>query len=163
MSLVLRALQAGDDVQAIGRLVQAAYFALPDYPHDPAYDESVADIGSRASAASVLVAELDGEVVGCLTFVPDQSSSHHEFDDPDCASFRYFGVSPDVQGRGVGEAMVRWCIDAARASGQHRLRIHTLEAMLGARRLYERLGFVRDPDGDGDWDGIIGLAYVFHC
>jgi len=163
MSLVLRPLQPDDDMAAVGRLVQAAYFALPGYPHDPEYDESLADVAGRADEAQVMVAELDGEVVGCLTFVPDQNSSHHEFDDPDCASFRYFGVSPAVQGKGVGEAMVRWCIDAARTAGQHRLRIHTLEAMPGAQRLYQRLGFVRDPDADDDWEGIIGLAYVLHC
>ena len=163
MSLVLRPLQPDDDMAAVGRLVQAAYFALPGYPHDPEYDESLADVAGRADEAQVMVAELDGEVVGCLTFVPDQNSSHHEFDDPYCASFRYFGVSPAVQGKGVGEAMVRWCIDAARAAGQHRLRIHTLEAMPGAQRLYQRLGFVRDPDADDDWEGIIGLAYVLHC
>lgn len=163
MSVVVRPLQPGDDVQLLGRLVQEAYFALPDYPHDPEYDESLADIAGRADQAQVVVAELDGQLVGCLTFVPDQSSAHHEFDDPHCASFRYFGVSPSVQGKGVGDAMVRWCIDAARAAGQHRLRIHTLEAMPGAQRLYHRLGFVRDPAGDDNWDGIVGLAYVFHC
>jgi hypothetical protein len=35
--------------------------------------------------------------------------------------------------------------------------------MPGAQRLYDRLGFVRDPAGDDNWDGIVGLAYVFHC
>ena len=161
--LVVRLLQPDDDQQMLGRLVQHAYFALPGYPHDPDYDDSLADIAGRVGEAQVVVAELDGELVGCLTFVPDQTSDHHEFDDPYCASFRYFGVSPAAQGQGVGEAMVRWCIDAARAAGQQRLRIHTLETMPGAQRLYQRLGFARDPEGDEEWDGIKGLAYVFHC
>lgn len=34
--------------------------------------------------------------------------------------------------------------------------------MTGAQRLYERMGFVRDPSLDADWGGIIGLSYVYH-
>jgi predicted N-acetyltransferase YhbS len=55
--------------------------------------------------------------------------------------------------------MVQWCVDEARRLGRSRLRIHTLTMMLGAQRLYERLGFVRDPAHDAEWDGIAGLAY----
>jgi hypothetical protein len=32
--------------------------------------------------------------------------------------------------------------------------------MPGAQRLYERIGFVRTPDHDENWDGITGLAFV---
>ena len=101
-------------------------------------------------------------VVGCLTFVPGHDNPHAEFDDPEAASFRYFGVDPAVQGRGVGEAMVGWVVDESRRLGRRRIRIHTLVAMTGAQRLYERLGFVREPGLDEDWDGIVGLAYVRH-
>ena len=34
--------------------------------------------------------------------------------------------------------------------------------MPGAQRLYLRMGFLRDPDNDEDWDGITGLAFVYH-
>ena len=79
------------------------------------------------------------------------------------ASFRYFGVHPSAQGTGVGEAMVQWCIDTAGAAGRERIRIHTLESMPGAQRLYLRMGFLRDPSNDEEWDGIKGLAFVYHC
>jgi ribosomal protein S18 acetylase RimI-like enzyme len=85
---------------------------------------------------------------------------HAEFDDADAASFRFFGVDPSVQGRGVGDAMVQWVIDESRRRGRRRIRIHTLESMPGAQRLYERIGFVRTPDHDENWDGITGLAFV---
>jgi hypothetical protein len=51
---------------------------------------------------------------------------------------------------------------ARREQGWARLRIHTLEAMPAAQRLYLRKGFVHDPDNDQDWDGILGIAYVMH-
>lgn len=104
----------------------------------------------------------DDRVVGCLTYVADHDNPHAEFDDPGSASFRYFGVDPHVQGHGVGEAMVRWCAPRALADGRERIRIHTLESMPAAQRMYLRLGFVRDPALDGDWEGIVGLAFVLH-
>jgi GNAT superfamily N-acetyltransferase len=156
-------LAAGDDIAAAGRLVQQAYFALPGYPHDDEYDLVIGDVGARLDDAQVVVAFDDGQLVGCLTYVPDADSPHAEFEDEHAASFRYFGVDPAMQGRGIGEAMVQWCIAAARRDGRHRLRIHTLESMPAAQRLYLRMGFVRDPDHDEVWDGIVGLAFAFHC
>ena len=62
----------------------------------------------------------------------------------------------------VGEAMVRWCAQRALADGRERIRIHTLESMPAAHQMYLRLGFVRDAALDGDWEGIVGLAFVLH-
>jgi GNAT superfamily N-acetyltransferase len=162
VSVNVRKLHAGDDVARAGAIVQQAYFALPGYPRDPYYDAMLGDVAGRSHEAVVVVAELDHRIVGCLTYVPDHHNPHAEFDDPKAASFRYFGVDPAVQGQGVGEAMVRWCMHEATRTGHRRLRIHTLESMPGAQRLYERLGFERDPEHDEDWDGIKGLAFVLH-
>lgn len=162
MSLEIRLLAPGDDTATAGAIVQAAYFVLPGYPRDEEYDLLLADVAERAADAQVVVAIERDRLVGCLTYVPDQHNPHAEFDDDEAASFRYFGVHPEAQGRGIGEAMVQWCIDAARSTGRRRLRIHTLESMPGAQRLYERMGFLRDPAHDEEWDGIKGLAFVYH-
>jgi len=140
-------------------VVQDAYFALDGYPRDEDYDRLLGEVAARAADADVVVAIVDDRIVGCLTFVPGHDNAHAEFRDEGAASFRYFGVDPASAGLGVGEAMVRWCVDEARRLGRTRLRIHTLTMMHGAQRLYERLGFVRDPSYDEDWDGIVGLAY----
>lgn len=161
--MVIRRLSADDPaslLHAAGSVVQAAYFALEGYPRDPHYDEMLGDVATRAREADVVVALDDhGEVVGCLTFVADHTNPHAEHGDPDAASFRYFGVASEAAGRGVGAAMVQWCVDEARHLGRARLRIHTLTMMHAAQRLYARMGFVRDPQHDEDWDGIAGLAY----
>lgn len=161
MTLEVRRLEPGDDAAEAGVIVQDAYFPLPGYPRDDEYDLLLADVDGRAN--DVVVALVDGHLVGCLTYVADMHNPHAEFDDVDAASFRYFGVHPSAQGSGVGEAMVQWCINTARGDGRHRIRIHTLESMPGAQRLYLRMGFVRDPDNDEEWDGIKGLAFVYHC
>lgn len=161
-AVVVRRLGAGDDLAAAGEVVRAGYFGLPGYPRDDEYDHEIGDLAARVDATEVLVAELDGRVVGCLTYVEEHTNPYAEHGDPGAASFRYFAVAPGEQGLGVGESMVRHVIERARTAGKERVRIHTLTMMHGAMRLYERLGFVRDPSHDGDWDGIVGVAYVLH-
>ncbi len=163
MTLEVRQLLPGDDTAVAGAIVQGAYFRLPGYPRDVEYDLLIADVAGRAHESCVVVAVVDGQLVGCLTYVADMSGPYGEFDDDDAASFRYFGVDPSAQGIGVGEAMVQWCVDTAAAAGRQRIRIHTLESMPAAQRLYLRMGFLRDPDNDEEWDGITGLAFVYHC
>jgi GNAT superfamily N-acetyltransferase len=162
MSLVVRQATAADDLAAAGEIVRQAYLALDGYPHDEEYEALLADVGGRVDDTTVVIALDDGRVVGCLTLLLDPASPHAEHGDAAAASFRYFGVDPSVQGRGVGEAMVQWCLDAARSAGLERIRIHSLDMMHGAQRLYLRMGFEREPEHDEDWDGIIGLAFVYH-
>ncbi len=161
--ITVRLLQEGDDAFAAGKVVQSSYLQLPDYPRDEEYDAALAAVAERALDSDVVLA-LDGDrIVGCLTYIADHTNKGYEFTDPDASSFRYFAVSTTAQGGGVGRAMVEWCIARARADGKQRLRIHTLESMPAAQRLYERIGFRRDPANDEDWDGIKGIAYVFDC
>ena len=161
--LTVRLLQDGDDASAAGKVVQSTYLQLPGYPREDEYDKALAAVADRAVDSEVVVALNGDRIVGCLTYLADHTNPHVEFSDAECASFRYFAVSPSAQGSGVGKAMVEWCIARARADGKQRLRIHTLESMPTAQRLYERVGFRRDPERDEDWDGIRGIAYVFDC
>ncbi len=65
------------------------------------------------------------------------------------AEFRTLAVAGAGRGQGAGEALVRACIARARAiEGCGLLVISTQPTMAAARRLYERLGFVRMPERD---------------
>lgn len=158
--MLIRALTRDDDLHGAGEIVRRAYFGLDGYPHDPDYDEIIANVSSRVDDTLVLGAFIGERIVGCLTYVGSVQNVHAEHDDPGAASFRYFGIDPAAQGSGVGEAMVRWVIERARHDDKQRVLIHTLTMMTAASRLYERLGFVRAPDQDACWDGVDGLAYV---
>jgi GNAT superfamily N-acetyltransferase len=158
----IRRIEPTDDLARAGRLVQQAYFALNGYPHEDEFYAALGDVAARMHDTDVVVAVDEGTIVACLTFVASPGNPHAEHHDPDASTFRYFGVDPSMQGRGVGEAMVNWVIDESRRLGRRRIRIHTLESMTGAQRLYERMGFQREPALDENWDGIVGLAYVRH-
>jgi ribosomal protein S18 acetylase RimI-like enzyme len=100
-------------------------------------------------------------VLGSVTYVPGPENRLAELAGPGEAEFRMLGVVPEAQGRGAGEALVRACIDRARASGRTGMAISTSTRMRAAHRLYERLGFHRAPDRD--WSPVPGvdlLAYV---
>ena len=38
--------------------------------------------------------------------------------------------------------------------------LHTTEWMAGARAMYERAGFVREPEGDAELPGVTIIAYA---
>jgi ribosomal protein S18 acetylase RimI-like enzyme len=84
-----------------------------------------------------------------------------QLDDPEAATIRMLGVASTARGRGVGEALVRACVERARASGYRRVALHTRSSMTGAQRLYERVGFHRDRDRDfSPSPGVQLLGYV---
>jgi ribosomal protein S18 acetylase RimI-like enzyme len=148
-----------DEYEAIGRLVVGAYRTLGD-AGDEFYEQQLRDVAGRSAESEVLVAELGGGIVGTVTFVGGPGTLA-EVDDPDAASIRMLGVAPEARGRGIGEALVRDCIGRAHAARRRRVRLDTRTSMIGAQRLYERLGFRRAPAHD--WSpapGIELLGYV---
>jgi ribosomal protein S18 acetylase RimI-like enzyme len=148
-----------DEYDVAGELVVEAYRTLGDVG-DEFYERELRDVHGRVNTGEVLVAETEGRVVGCVTLSIGQTVLS-EVDDPGAATIRMLGVSTMARGRGIGEALARRCIEEARARGCERVRLDTRTSMSSAQRLYERLGFRRDPDHD--WSpapGISLLAYV---
>ena len=143
----------------MGEILVEAYRTLGD-TGDELYERSLREVAGRVADSDVLVAELDGRLAGTVTFV-DGLRSLSEVDDPDAATVRMLGVTVDARGQGVGEALTVECIERARRSGRTRVRLDTRASMTAAHRLYERLGFRRDPRHD--WSpspGIQLLSYV---
>lgn len=148
-----------NEYEAVGELVVGAYRALGD-AGDEFYEQRLRDVASRSADSEVLVAEVNGRIFGTVTFVGGPGALA-EVDDPDAATIRMLGVTLEARGRGIGDALVRACIDRAHAAGSHRVRLDTRTSMTGAQRLYERLGFRREPVHD--WSpapGIDLLGYV---
>ena len=138
-----------EEADELGEITRTAYMALSGHVPEPDYEAELADVRTRAEKAVVLVAvDDDGALLGGVTFVPDGTSPLAEHDVPDASSIRMLAVAGTAQGRGVGEALVRACIDRARAAGSHHVVLHSTSWMLAAHRLYGRLGFVRRPDLD---------------
>jgi amino-acid N-acetyltransferase len=90
------------------------------------------------SVQEFLVAELDGEVVGC-------GALHVLW--ADLGEIRTVAVHPDALGRGVGHAIVAGLIDNARALGLARLFVLTFEKhFFGGHGFVEIDGTPVEPD-----------------
>jgi ribosomal protein S18 acetylase RimI-like enzyme len=151
-----------DELDAAGELVAQAYLTQPGMADAEDYLSVIRDARSRVAEADVLVAvDTAGTVLGSVSFVADHTSRWAEVERPGEAGFRMLGVAPGAQGHGVGEALVMACVERARAAGSQAVAITTASDWTAARRLYERLGFERDPQRDFDpVPGVHLLAYV---
>jgi ribosomal protein S18 acetylase RimI-like enzyme len=125
------------------------------------YGERLRDIATRSAGAVVLVAVEDGEILGTVTYVPDPSSPFAQHVRDGEASIRMLSVAPAHKRKGVGRALSVACIERARSEGRRSIVLHADDIMEGARRLYEGLGFRRDParDFEPDEDTLL-LCYV---
>lgn len=112
------------------------------------YVEQLRDVEARTRDGIVFVAVEDDEILGTVTYVPDPNSPYAQNQQDDEASIRMLSVTPKHMRRGVGRALSVWCIERARAEGKKSLSLHADDTMTASRRLYETLGFSRDPSRD---------------
>ncbi len=94
--------------------------------------------------AKVMVAELDGAVVGTFQFhlLPSLANGARP-----TAEVESVHVAEAFRGQRIGEAMIRWAIDEAQRLGCKRVQLTSNKARLDAHRFYERLGFVKSHEG----------------
>jgi GNAT superfamily N-acetyltransferase len=146
-----------DEHDALGQLTVTAYAAIdPATVDEDDYVAELRDIAGRSTGADVLVAvDGAGTVLGGVTYVPGPESPWAEFTGADTAGIRMLAVAPEAQGRGIGEALSRACVERARDAGKAQVVLHSTDRMTTAHRLYERLGFARDASLD--WEPLPGF------
>ncbi|MCX4698006.1 GNAT family N-acetyltransferase [Streptomyces sp. NBC_01373] len=154
-----------DDYEPLGDITAEAYLqdGLLDFGESDEYLGELKDVAKRASAAEVLVALENGRLLGGVTFVPS-GGPMADIARPGEAEIRMLAVARQARGRGAGEALVRACVDRARAiDGCTAIVLSTQRTMHSAHRIYERLGFARTPGRDWnpipDLDDITLLTY----
>jgi len=123
---------------------EAALFAIDRATWTSATSPAAVPLSTRpffhegTDPADVLVAEMDGAVAGYVTLglaTPLPASAH-------VRTIAGFSVDPGRQRQGVGRALLDAAAAEARARGATRLTLRVLGRNEGARRLYERAGFV---------------------
>ena len=140
------------DRATIAELTMRAYGEYARVMTDGAW-AALADALRRSLAddrgVTRIVAELDGRIVGSVALYDPGFAQYSGLDSAAAwPEVRLVAVDPAVRGRGVARALVLECVRRARAAGAATLGLHTSQSMHTARRLYERLGFVRDPEHD---------------
>jgi DNA-binding MarR family transcriptional regulator/GNAT superfamily N-acetyltransferase len=95
----------------------------------------VADFANKFDAGRerCWIAELNGENVGCVMLVKD--------DTPEVARIRLLIVDPKGRGLGLGARLVDECVRFARAAGYKKITLWTHSVLTAARYIYEKAGF----------------------
>jgi ribosomal protein S18 acetylase RimI-like enzyme len=146
-----------DDYPTIAELTIDAYEAGGHLDGGEDYRSTLADVAGRASAGEILVAVDGSDVLGSVLLV-QTGSDYSEIAGPGEVEFRMLAVSPKAQRRGIGERLVRACLERARARGAERMVISARDFVEAPLRLYARMGFVRCPERD--WSPGRGISLV---
>ena len=143
-----------EELAEVGAITVEAYTADGHLRGDEDYAAQLADAHRRAELAQLLVAVLDGEVVGTVT-VGAAGTPFAEVAQPGELEFRMLAVSTAGRGCGAGEALVRAVLVQAVDGGCTAVVISTMDSMAAAHRLYARLGFTPAPERD--WEPRPGI------
>ena len=150
------------DLPAVRRVLLAAYqeyaATLPPAVFGR-YLTDILDVGSRAGAGELLVAERAGWVVGTVTYYPDAGQEGLGWP-AGWAGLRALGVEPRARGLGIGQALLGACLERAVAARAPVICLHTAEFMTAAVAMYQATGFRRVPAHDFDAASRLALGGV---
>ncbi|HEY8341112.1 MAG TPA: GNAT family N-acetyltransferase [Egibacteraceae bacterium] len=107
------------------------------------FAQDIANVRGRLPDADLLVAELDGKLVGAVTMFTDWRGAQ-----ADSVGVRLLAVIPEARGKGIGRALMEEVIARARARDKRRVVLTIAPEMESVKELSEELGFEREPDLD---------------
>lgn len=151
-NVVLRPITDADN-PAVARLIRTV---MPEFGasgpgfaiNDPEVDAMAS--AYRAERCAYFVVDLAGSVLGGGGVAPLKGAT------PAVCELRKMYFFPELRGRGVGEQLLRLCLETARQLGYRRMYLETLTSMSAAQGLYRKLGFEPLP-------GPLGSTGHFSC
>ncbi|HUQ61033.1 GNAT family N-acetyltransferase [Lentzea sp.] len=133
------------DVEAIvAMLADDPLGAQREKPGDPAYLSAFEVIDADPHQYLAVAEDETGEVVGTLQLTFTSGLSRMGMTRATVEAVR---VRSGQRGNGLGERMLRWAIDEARARGCGVVQLTTDASRVDAHRFYERLGFTASHVG----------------
>ena len=135
--LILRDAQAVD-IPAVVALDHAAF--------EPVWRMGADDVmAASREAVSFTVAELEGEVVAYELTIPHGPGVH----------LVRLATAPEMQGQGVGGALLRWALLRFRQQGIQVVTVNTQASNQASRHLYRRFGFVDIGEEIPVWEALL--------
>lgn len=135
-----------EDAEAIAALWTEAYFDEGEGGRDTPYSRSDFE-QTRAAAAHLLVAEINGAVLGVVALLaPDEPSLAVAVDGE--AELARLVVSSTARRQGIGRALADHCAELARGEGWPAISLWSRPYQRAGHRLYRSLGYRRRPECD---------------
>ena len=158
--LQIRKLSTNDSLEELTSLLHRAYARLGAMGLNyTAVNQTPAMTAKRASGGQCFIAELSGKLVGTIVVQPTYATNDCEyFTRQGVAAVHQFGVEPEVQGQGLGRALLFACEAWAREHGYNELAMDTAEQAKHLISLYSRLGY--KSAGYVQWPGKVYRSIV---
>jgi GNAT superfamily N-acetyltransferase len=154
-----------DELDKISLLLKEAYQQYESMlPADAwsYYLEDIMNVRSRLDESQLIVAEVNKQLAGTVTLYLNAHRSGEGGWPRGWAGVRLLAVHPSYRNRGIGRSLMEECLRRCRKAGVATVGLHTTEMMDVARRMYERMGFVRVPKFDfHPRPGVVVMAYRF--
>lgn len=161
--LSIRQIETAHQIAAAKLLVRGYFewfFALvPGSQTDPTFrgwEDELETIPGQfvPPAGRFLLAELDGQVAGCIVLKPVSTDT--------CELKRLF-VHPSYRGKAVGQALVNAFLVEARASGYKHAVLDSHVSMTGAHAIYRQMGFSVVPAPESFPEELKGSVIFMRC
>lgn len=146
------------DAEAIVALWTEAYFSEGEGGRDKPYSRADFD-ETAAAAAHLLVAELDGAVVGVAALLAPGEPTRAIADEGE-AELARLAVGSTTRRQGIGRALTERCTALAREHGWPAIALWSRPYQTAGHRLYESLGYERAAEHDGvDETGFARIVF----
>jgi GNAT superfamily N-acetyltransferase len=135
-----------DDARPMGEVTAEGFETYRDFAptgwSPPSTEDEIERLRELLADGQVwyLVAEVDGDLVGHVGFLP-AARAHRPVADPALAHFRQLFVRPAHWGTGLAARLHAAAIEEAIARGYAAMRLFTPAGQARARRFYEREGW----------------------
>lgn len=133
-----------DDVRSASLVIQGGSLTpeVEDHDNVDAYWRAVEE--TRRRRGDVLVAEVNGEVVGvCQVMV----FPHFQHSGGWCCELESVHVRSDLRGQGIGAKLLEGAEEIARREGCYRMQLTSRNVRLDAHRFYLAHGFEQTSQG----------------
>jgi GNAT superfamily N-acetyltransferase len=161
--VIIRESRPEEDV-VVGELVLEAFVTqyaqkLPEVVYTEERKRELRDVAARRAAATVLLAELEGQVVGSVTLYPPGAPGSEAWL-PQGANLRQLATTTKLHGKGLSAPLMDAAEALARSWRVSAICLHVRRGAHGVMRMYQRRGYVRDPAGDLDLPTVYLEAYA---
>ncbi len=149
--LLMRVARQDDDKQ-VGELLLRAFeqtyrYKLPEVFTNRQRKIELMDVESRREEGVVYVLELGYRIIGTFALMPPSCGTSQSWV-ANSANLRCVALDPDFHGYGFSEMMLEEAERIARNWKCEAIVLHVQDGAEGVARLYQKKGFIRDPEGD---------------
>jgi GNAT superfamily N-acetyltransferase len=153
-----------EDDAVIGELLVDAYITqyakkLPEVVYTEERKRSLRDVASKRAIASVLVAEVEGEVAGTVALFPPGAPGSEAWT-PNTADLRHLATAVRYHGTGLARPLLDAAEALARQWGVDAIGLHVRRGAQGVARMYMGRGYARVPEGDLDLPTVYLEAFL---